>query len=474
MELPSPSDTTLSLNEKDHSKKDKNSDTAVDVTQKEVDSSNAVDEFASDQDEKFHQLSWQRLTICLIVQAIALGSLSMPGTFAVLGMVPGVIVTVGMGIIAIYTSWIVGAVKVRYPEIMDYADAGYMMFGKIGYIIFAVMFVGLLTLTTGSHVLTGTIAWNNLTNDAICAVAFSAISAIILFAVALPTTFHDMAFLGYIDFVSILIAIFITIVATGIEASQAVGGLASVDWTAFPSKENPPTFASAFLAITNVAFAYAFAQSQFSFMSELRRPKDYTKAVFALGIMEIIIYTLTGALIYSFCGSAVKSPALLSASPLMQKIAFGVALPVIFISGGINTQTAAKYIYGKIYKPASQHATMSTRKGLISWVGLVAVITLIAWFIAELIPFFGALLGLISALFISGFTFTFPALMWFILLKEGPWNKDSRQIMLSVANASIAIIGAVIMVAGVYASAVDIKNGFADGTVGKPYSCVAS
>ena len=71
----------------------------------------------------------------------------------------------------------------------------------------------------------------------------------------------------------------------------------------------------------------------------------------------------------------------------MQKIAFGVALPVIFISGGINTQTAAKYIYGKIYKPASQHATMSTRKGLVSWVGLVAVITLIAWFIAELIPF---------------------------------------------------------------------------------------
>lgn len=58
-----------------------------------------------------------------------------------------------MGIIAIYTSWIVGAVKVRYPEIMDYADAGYMMFGNIGYKIFAVMFVGLLTLTTGSHVL---------------------------------------------------------------------------------------------------------------------------------------------------------------------------------------------------------------------------------------------------------------------------------------------------------------------------------
>lgn len=60
-----------------------------------------------------------------------------------------------------------------------------------------------------------------------------------------------MAFLGYIDFVSILIAIGITIIATGIEATQKVGGLAGVDWHAFPPKDNPPTFAAAFLAITN-------------------------------------------------------------------------------------------------------------------------------------------------------------------------------------------------------------------------------
>lgn len=82
-----------------------------------------------------------------------------------------------------------------------------------------------------------------------------------------------------------------------------------------------------------------------------------------------------------------KSPALLSASPLMQKIAFGVALPVIFISGGINTQTAAKYIYGKIYKATSAHAKMNTRKGMGTWIGIVAGVTIVAWFVAELIPF---------------------------------------------------------------------------------------
>ncbi|KAG7150731.1 N amino acid transport system protein like [Verticillium longisporum] len=39
----------------------------------------------------FHRLGWKRLTIVLIVEAIALGSLSIPSAFATLGMVAGVI-----------------------------------------------------------------------------------------------------------------------------------------------------------------------------------------------------------------------------------------------------------------------------------------------------------------------------------------------------------------------------------------------
>src|SRR5689334_2390133 len=49
--------------------------------------------------EKFHRLGWKRLTICLIVEAIALGSLSIPSAFAKLGMVAGVIMCVGLGLV---------------------------------------------------------------------------------------------------------------------------------------------------------------------------------------------------------------------------------------------------------------------------------------------------------------------------------------------------------------------------------------
>ena len=59
----------------------------------------------------FKRLGWKRLTVVLIVEAIALGSLSMPSAFATLGMVAGTILTVLLGFVAIYTSYIVGQVS---------------------------------------------------------------------------------------------------------------------------------------------------------------------------------------------------------------------------------------------------------------------------------------------------------------------------------------------------------------------------
>lgn len=88
---------------------------------------------AAEGNAHFHRLGWKRLTVVLIVEAIALGCLSLPSAFATLGMVAGVILTVGLGFVAIYTSHVVGQVKLAFPEVSHYADAGRLMFGKFGY-----------------------------------------------------------------------------------------------------------------------------------------------------------------------------------------------------------------------------------------------------------------------------------------------------------------------------------------------------
>ena len=407
--------------------------------------------------KKFNRLGWKRLTVVLIVEAIALGSLSMPSTFATIGMVAGVITTVGLGLIAIYTSYIVGQVKLKYPLVSNYADAGRLMFGRwgrFGYELVTIMLVLQLLLLTGSHTLTGTIAFVDITQSNVCSVVFAVVSAIILLLLAVPPSFAEVAILGYIDFISIIAAIGITIIATGVQATNSDKGLSGVPWSAWPQPGT--TFSDAFVSVTNIIFAYSFAMCQFSFMDEMHTPEDFVKSIWALGIAEIVIYTLTGALIYAFVGPSVGSPALLSAGSLVSRIAFGVALPVIFISGSINTVVLGRLIHGRIFKN-SPIRFINSPMGWITWLAIITIATIIAFVIAEVIPFFNDLLSISSSLFISAFTFYFPGIMWFVLIKEGKWS-EPRNLMLGALNICVIIIGLVTLGAGTYSSVVDIVS----------------
>jgi hypothetical protein len=416
-------------------------------------------------EQKYNRLGWKRLTICMIVEAIALGSLSIPSAFATLGLVPGVIITIGVGFIAIYTSYLIGLVKLKFPEVAHYADAVGLIWGRFGKELAGFMFAALLILSTGSHALTGSIALSTIADTNTCTVIWSVVSAIVLFFLALPPSFAEFAILGYIDFASILLAIGITIIATGVSSTDAPGGLAAVDWSLWPQEGT--SYYAAFLSITNILFAYSFAMCQFSFMDEMHTPKDYLKSVWALGLIEILIYTLTGSLVYVFVGNGVESPALLSASHLISRIAFGVAIPVIFISGSINTTVVGRYIIQRAF-PNSEIRYTNTRKGWAVWIVLVLAITVVAWIIAEAIPVFNALLGLISSLFISGFTLYFPPLFWFLLLKEGKWTSSWKNIGLSILNAIIFLIGLLVLGSGTYASVQDIIDQQSKKT---PFGC---
>ncbi len=398
----------------------------------------------------FKRLGWKRLTVVMIVEAIALGSLSMPAAFATLGMFAGVLVSVGIGLIAIYTSYVVGQVKLAYPGVSHYADAGRLIMGKFGYELISFMFVLQLVFLVGSHTLTGTIAFLNITNNGACSLVFGVVSAIILLLLAIPPSFAEVAILGYIDFVSIIAAILITMIATGVARTPEN----PANWSAWPKEGTG--FTDAFIAVGNIVFAYSFAICQFSFMDEMHTPKDYVKSIWTLGLIEIVIYTVTGAAIYSFVGIDVKSPALLSAGSLLSKVAFGIGLPVIFISGSINTTVAARYIHGRVFKN-SVIRYVNTPKGWITWLALITFITIIAWVIAESIPFFSDLLSISSSLFISGFTFYLPAIMWFMLICEGRWY-DRKNWLKSATNGFIFVLGIVILVGGTYASVADIVS----------------
>ncbi|KXJ92042.1 N amino acid transport system protein [Microdochium bolleyi] len=423
-------------------------------------------------DAHFHRMGWRGLALILIVEAVALGALSLPQCFAVLGVVAGTFVSVIFGLLAIVAGHNVGALKCKFPHVRSYADAGAVLFGKLGFakagyeFVYAVFLLELI-FVSGSHCLTGTIAFNDLTNKGACGIVFGVVSAIILFAVSVPPTFADMQFLSFVDFGSIIAAIGITIIATGVQASQSSGGMASVDWSWAP-KENVSTH-EVFVAVVNIILAYTFTLCQFSFMDEMHTPTSYSKSVWTAGLAEIVIYTLTGALVYVFVGVDVKSPALLSGGPTISKIAFGVALPVIFISGAVITQTAARLVHGRIYANRVERY-VNTPKGWITWLLTVFVIVAIGWVIAEAIPFFSNLVALISSLFNSGFALYLPALMYFTVLREGPWT-SRENLLKGFVNGLMLVCGIIVLVGGTWASIQSIIDDYRKGTVGGSFTC---
>ncbi|KAJ5477038.1 N amino acid transport system protein [Penicillium diatomitis] len=440
---------------------------ASDFDMKEYDLDEAEQRIAAAGEAKYNRLSWKQLTLLLIVDAVALGALSIPHAFATLGMIAGVVCCVGIGLIAVYTSWIIGKVKLAFPSVQHYGDAGGLLMGRFGYEFVSAVFVIQLVFVVGSHCLTGTIAFANITESTICSLIFGVASMIILFLFTIPSSFADITFLGYIDFVSILGAIGITMIATGIQSSNAPGGLSAVPWSAYP-KENI-TFTEAYVAIGDIVFAYSFAACQFSFMGEMHTPEDYTKSITVLGLIEIMIYTLTGAIIYAFVGPTVQSPALLSAGTTVSRIAFGVALPVIFISGSINCIVVGRLVHARVYKN-SMIRYINTAQGWMTWILFVAIITVIAWVIAEAIPFFTDLLSIISALFTSGFSFYLPPVMWFFLLCKGKWY-SRENLPTAIINFLVFLMGVAVLVCGLYSSIDDIRNSYRTGKVRSPFTC---
>lgn len=421
---------------------------------------------AQDGIAKFSRLGWKRLTILLMITAIALGTLSLPAAFASLGMVLGVLITVVAGLIAVYTGLVVGKVKLKYPEVHHFSDAGRLLFGNVGYEVFTVMLILQLVFLVGSHCLTGTTALLTIIDKDICRVWMGLASAAILLIVSIPPSFAEIAILGYIDFASILITIGLTIIATGIQNSEAAPGMAAT-WSVWPREGI--TVVEGFIAVLNIIFAYSFTLCQFSFMDEMHTPEDFDKSIWLLGLVQVTIYTLTGALIYAFVGETVKSPALLSLGKTTSRTAFGLAIPVIFISGTILVVTVGRIVHGRIYA-SSITRYVNTRKGWITWLITITIIVLAGWLIAEVIPIFNDLVALISSLLNSGFALYFPALFWFRLLKEGSWTKPSN-IFHAACNSFIMAAGFFLLGGGTYAVISNIADQYREGSIKTPFTC---
>ncbi|OQE26523.1 hypothetical protein PENSTE_c005G05787 [Penicillium steckii] len=394
---------------------------------------------------KYRTLYWWQCGMIMIAETVSLGILSLPSAVATLGLAPAIILIVGLGLLATYTGYTLGQFKLRYPHVHSMADAGEVLFGKIGLARFGREFLGtaqllFLIFIMGSHILTFTVMMNTLTNHGTCSIVFGVVGLVISFIFAVPRTLRKVSWFSFASFGSILAAVLITMIAIAIQRP----GDGKIDAT------TKIDVATGFLAVTNIVFAYAGHVAFFGFISEMKIPTDYPKTLYLLQGTDTIMYTVAAIVIYYYGGKDVKSPALSSTSPITAKVAYGIAIPTIVIAGVINGHVAAKYIYVRVFRGTNHMQTRSFR-AVGSWVAISLVLWIIAWIIAEAIPVFNNLLSLITALFASWFTYGLSGIFW-LFLNWGQYSRNWKKISLTCLNLVIVGIGGCLCGMGLWVS----------------------
>lgn len=67
----------------------------------------------------------------------------------------------------------------------------------------------------------------------------------------------------------------------------------------------------------------------FGFISEMKKPEDYPKALYLLQGLDTSLYLIAAVVIYYYGGPKVASPALGSTSLKVSQVAYGIAIPTV-------------------------------------------------------------------------------------------------------------------------------------------------
>ncbi len=371
----------------------------------------------------YKTLSWELVAVLMIAETVSNGTLSLPSSLAVVGLVPGIILIVFLGAFGTFTAWILIQFKLRHPDgrtpppfprshvfhlshhshenlVHNMGDAGLILGGPLLREILSFGTIALAVFFTGGQLLAGQIALSSLSGSKLCLMLYTGIFAIPTLLFALPRTLDRLSWLSIPSVISILVAGLIGMIGAG--TSFPLASYALVETT---------DFTTAFISVTNPVFAYAGHFMFFILISEMRDPRRAMRAAWALQIFATVFYIAFAVVLYIYVGSSVASPAFTSLPVKWQKVAYGIAIPNFLIAGSLNTHTAAKLLFVRFFRK-SKHLHSNTVKGWVVWVALIFLMNAAAFVLAVGVPIFNYLIGIAASLFASWYTYGIAGAFW--------------------------------------------------------------
>ncbi|KIX04301.1 uncharacterized protein Z518_05168 [Rhinocladiella mackenziei CBS 650.93] len=441
---------------------------------------------------KYRTCSWQKTAALLFSEYICLAIMSFPYSYSVLGLVPGIILTVVQAAFVLYTSLVVWEFCLRHPETKDVCDIGQMLFwnSKWAWYFTAVMFLLNNTFIQGLHVLVISRYLNTMSGHSICTVGFAAIGAVASWLCSMPRTFHALSKLAALSAFFTFISVILAAAFAGAEGKHGTAGYnpdpnhinaAGKNIGGEPLVLAVPlagtTFVSGMNAFLNISYTFIGQITLPSFIAEMKNPYDFRKALWLVTMCEIILFSLVGGIVYGYTGTQYNTaPAFGSlGNDVYKKVSFSFMVPTLIFLGVLYASVSARFIFFRVFD-GTKHKTSHTVVGWVSWAGILAVTWIVAFIIAEVIPFFADLLSLMSSLFDSFFGWIFWGVAYLRMRNAdlGPQFYQKRGVRGWIGflmNIFIIIVGIYFLGVGTYASVDSIILDYEAGNVKGVFTC---
>ncbi|CAG7947968.1 unnamed protein product [Penicillium salamii] len=434
----------------------------------------------------FRTVSWIRASVIFLKIIFATGVLSIPSLMYELGAFPGAITVVGWSLLNTYCALVQGNFRNAYPGCHSIADMAQVVGGPVVKELVGALFTISYVIVAASGIIGVSTAFNALSLHSVCTVWFSFIGTIIIAMCASVRKFSHIGWLTWLGFGSVYVAVFI-IVYVHIHWLRIVLTNQHIHSIGVTVRDRPaaapqtgdfdlgyrvignPDFTTGITASAAIFVSSAATSAFLPVISEMRRPKDYPKAVYLSMTLVTASYLTFSLVIYAWCGKWIASPSLGSAGETVKRIAYGIALPGLIISGCLYVHVAAKYLFVRILRN-SRHLQANTAVHWGTWLSCTIGTAAISFVLASAIPIFNYVLALVGSLCFAPLAISLPGWLW-VYSHRNYWRGNWFQVALYVFHVFLILLGLFMAVGGTYGVVVQISKAYQDGQISSAFSC---
>ncbi|KAM5349048.1 hypothetical protein ACJ41O_008871 [Fusarium nematophilum] len=412
---------------------------------------------------------WDTILV-LFMNQLGLGILSLPASLRTLGIVPGIIAIIGIGLISWYAAYLLLQFYRKHSHVVSIVEMTRIVGGPWFEAIAGVIMMIQVIFISASAVVTLSVALNTISSHATCTVVFILVACIACYFLSLPRTMKFVSMSGIPNAVGVVAACLIVVI------SLAVSGPATAPegWVKEIVIVGKPTFRDGLNACLRIVFAYGGNFTFVSYMAEMVDPaRDFGFCLTFLEISSTAFYVVIAVVLYCLAGDLTTSPVLGAASTIPAKVAYGIIIPAVVATALSIGHTGCKYLYVAAMRKmgAIHQVTDNSVKSWATWTTCVSVFWVVIFTISNVIPIFDSVLSITAATTIPWFTYFLASVFWF----HSNWGQlfvNWRKTSLAVLNAAFICLSFFLNAAGIWAAVTELLDLFDSGDgIGGVFDC---